>query len=98
MRRHFLLTFRTLCAVVLLGCTSSFSQEHFSWNPALSSSQRDTNIVFESPRGDLSPVKPSLYLDAWGLEILVSNNGFGLGGFYRHQYTNELFGTMTLAV
>jgi hypothetical protein len=36
--------------------------------------------------------------DAWGVDILLSNNGFGIAGFYRHQYSRDLFGTVTLGV
>jgi hypothetical protein len=30
--------------------------------------------------------------NALGLDLLVSNSGFGLGGFYRRQYTDDLYG------
>lgn len=32
------------------------------------------------------------YHNAWGLDILVSNDGFGLGTFYRREFTEDLFG------
>ncbi len=32
------------------------------------------------------------YLNAWGLDILISNDGFGLGTFYRRQFSENLFG------
>lgn len=31
-------------------------------------------------------------LNVWGLDILVSNDGFGLGTFYRRQFTDDLSG------
>ena len=31
-----------------------------------------------------------------GGDILLANNGFRVGGFYRHQYSEELFGTATI--
>jgi hypothetical protein len=51
----------------------------------------DTTIVF-------TPSNPTLIrlqsyrplVHAWGLDILMSNNGFGLGAFYRYEMTDEL--------
>jgi hypothetical protein len=61
-------------------------------------SMPDSNIVFTSPNKNLVTAQKTVsLLDAWGIDILISNNGFGLGGFLRHQYTEELYGTMTLA-
>jgi hypothetical protein len=58
----------------------------------------DSNIVFTSPNPNLvTPQKVVSLVDAWGVDILVSNNGFGLGGFLRHEYSEDLSGTMTLA-
>jgi hypothetical protein len=34
----------------------------------------------------------------WGLDILLSNNGFGLGAFYRREFTEDLSGFLTLSV
>lgn len=87
--------FASLCLMT----TISFSQNFFMRKPTFASTQPDTNIVFESPNKNFeTPQKNSSLHDAWGLDILISNNGFGLGGFYRHQYSNELYGTVTLAI
>ena len=60
--------------------------------------QPDSTIVFTSPEPESSdPIRTS-FDDAWGVDILLSNNGFGLAGFYRHQYSRELFGTVTLGI
>ncbi|MBI5474080.1 MAG: hypothetical protein HY961_17225 [Ignavibacteriae bacterium] len=32
------------------------------------------------------------YRNAWGLDVLVSNDGFGLGTFYRREFTEDLYG------
>ncbi len=34
----------------------------------------------------------------WGLDILLSNNGFGLGAFHRREFTQDLSGFLTLSV
>src|SRR3989304_2053044 len=86
-------------ASLLFASTVALSQDFFVGKSAFSIAPPDTDIVFESPNKNFAPAsKTSSLLDAWGLDILISNNGFGLGGFYRRQYTNELFGTVTFAI
>lgn len=65
---------------------------------ALFSQSSDSTIVFSSPNQDL--IKPILssFVDAWGVDILLSNNGFGLAGFYRHQYSRDISGTVTFGI
>jgi hypothetical protein len=36
--------------------------------------------------------------NALGLDLLVSNSGFGLGAFYRRQYTDDLYGFGTFSI
>ncbi|MCX6138197.1 MAG: hypothetical protein NTV54_11955 [Ignavibacteriales bacterium] len=59
----------------------------------------DTAMVFEPPQSKLA-ARPqvSAMVDAWGIDLLISGGGFGLGGFYRHQYSDDLYGTVSLAV
>jgi len=71
--------------------------------PALSLAQeypqRDSSIVF-------TPASPNLiqkttyepYRSAWGADLLMSNNGFGIGAFYRHEFSDVLAGFVQLAV
>jgi outer membrane protein W len=50
----------------------------------------DTSMVFTPSNPNLIHTQifhPSV--NAWGIDILFSNNGFGLGGFYRHEITDE---------
>jgi len=99
MKINFTASLGRSAAVLFIISTVSLSQDFYSARSAFSPAQYDTNIVFESPNKNFSSAShPSSLLNAWGLDILISNNGFGLGGFYRHQYTNELFGTVTFAV
>jgi hypothetical protein len=59
----------------------------------------DTTIVFEPSQPDL--IRQNAYynpLDAWGFDIMLSNNGFGAGGFYRHEFSEEFSGMITLAL
>jgi hypothetical protein len=55
----------------------------------------DTSIVFK-------PSSPLIqhtalfepFSDAWGGDILISTNGFGLGVFYRHEYSETISGVI----
>ncbi|HTS00302.1 MAG TPA: hypothetical protein VML00_11145 [Bacteroidota bacterium] len=38
------------------------------------------------------------YLNTWGVDILISTNGFGLGGFYRREFTPDVFGFVSFSV
>ncbi len=60
--------------------------------------QSDSTIIFTSPNPEIFAPKQSNLLDAWGVDILLSGNGFGLGGFYRREFTKELYGTVTFAI
>ena len=71
--------------------------------PALSQAQeyprRDSSMVF-------TPSNPNLiqktsyepFHNAWGVDIMLSNFGFGAGGFYRHEFSDLLSGFVQLAV
>ena len=59
----------------------------------------DTTIVFEPSMPDLIRENPyQSPPDAWGFDIMISNNGFGAGGFFRHEFSGELSGMLTLAM
>ncbi|MCI0707031.1 MAG: hypothetical protein L0Y80_06070 [Ignavibacteriae bacterium] len=59
----------------------------------------DTTIVFEPSSPDLiASTQYQPLRNAWGIDLMVSNNGFGLGGFWRHEYTDELSGFISLAL
>lgn len=58
--------------------------------PAQDFQVSDTTIIFKPSSPDLvraQSYKPLLH--AWGLDLLTSNNGFGLGTFYRYEMTDE---------
>lgn len=50
----------------------------------------DTVITFgtiqQAPKIQPVPVERT---NAWGIDLMVSTNGFGLGTFYRHEYSDE---------
>lgn len=70
----------------------------FILSGSLAAQQTDSTIVFATPNQELLiPVKSEMH-DAWGVDILLSNNGFGLAGFYRREFSRDLFGTITLGI
>lgn len=63
------------------------------------------SIVFSpSPTTDSSlvisdnPIEPPAYRNAWGIDVLVSNDGFGLGTFYRREFSEDLLGFGMLSI
>lgn len=59
----------------------------------------DTTIIFQPSRPDLIRVDDfDQRSSAWGFDIMLSNNGFGAGGFYRHEFSPVFSGILTLAI
>jgi len=54
-------------------------------------SQPDSTVVFTPINGQLiQTFQYRPYTSGWGLDLMLSNNGFGLGGFYRHELDEDL--------
>ncbi|MBW7887964.1 MAG: hypothetical protein H3C35_06340 [Bacteroidetes bacterium] len=60
--------------------------------------QSDSTIIFESPNPEILSTKIKSNNDAWGVDILLSNNGFGGAVFYRRTFSRDLSGTITLGL
>ncbi len=59
----------------------------------------DSVMVFTSPRPLLEDGDPNAQkLDAWGFDLLFSQNGFGFGGFYRREFSRDFFGFLHLGM
>jgi hypothetical protein len=58
----------------------------------------DSTIIFQSPRPLESKPDETELKNAWGVDIFVSDNGFGAGAFYRRQYTEDLFGFASFGI
>jgi len=50
--------------------------------------------------GKLADEKPNINFpnNSLGLDIMIGEGGFGLGGFYRYEYTNEITGFVDLSI
>ena len=70
----------------LLPVTSAVAQDpRRQWEPA---SPRDT--VVQAGNLPQDPTSPDRYPNIWSLDILLSNDGFGLGTSYRRSVTPDL--------
>lgn len=61
--------------------------------------QTDTTIIFQPASPEI--VQKSIYkpmLNAWGFDILISNNGFGVGMFYRREFSDDFAGFANFAI
>ena len=91
MRSRIGLVLRSLVTVLLIqtfGYAGGNTPKRLaSENPLFPSQTRSDSTVTT-----LENVEPPSYRNAWGLDILVSNDGFGLGTFYRRAFTEDLSG------
>ncbi|MEK9136189.1 MAG: hypothetical protein AAB393_03625 [Bacteroidota bacterium] len=62
-------------------------------------------MAFFSPLSDSSYISVAAadseqpaFRNAWGVDILISNGGFGLGAFYRREFNEEWFGFASLSI
>ena len=59
----------------------------------------DTLFIFQPARPLIdSVVSAANYEDAVGIDVLFSNSGFGLGGFYNRVFSNKLSGFINLGI
>jgi hypothetical protein len=86
---------RLLLAVVLVLAASLTAQTQTTrtgWEPTRAP---DTLVAGHEP---VDPTSPGLYPNIWSIDILISNDGFGLGGLYRRSFTPDLSGFISLSV
>jgi hypothetical protein len=60
---------------------------------------RDSTYVFTPSSPDL--IQKTTYeplRNAWGIDLLISNNGFGGGSFFRREFSDVLSGFITFAI
>jgi hypothetical protein len=82
-------------ALALLATASALAQTSAIPITRLNSPTLDLITIARSTptSGQVDTIDQSLNRrNALGLDLLVSNSGFGLGGFYRRQYTDDLYG------
>jgi hypothetical protein len=75
----------------------------FSVSAAQAFGENRPSLAFTVPSSDSSVSPPAIpetedFRNAWGVDILISNGGFGLGAFYRREFSEEWFGFASLSV
>ena len=84
-------TYRTILFLILAVCGTAAA---FAQSPAT-----DTTIIFTPSNPNLIQAQSYRPMTkAWGLDLLMSNNGFGLGFFYRSELSDELSLMLNFAV
>jgi hypothetical protein len=62
-------------------------------------SKSDSTMVFGSLKpSSIEQNESREFINSMGVNLLVSTNGFGMGGFYRHEYTDDLAGFIDLSI
>lgn len=85
--RHCLVS---VAALLVLMTGSAIAQTH---------PDKDSTIVFQPVDANLvSKTSYTPLLNAWGFNLLMSNNGFGAGFFLRHEYSDELAGFVDITI
>jgi hypothetical protein len=86
---------RLLLAVVMVivaTCAASTQTTHTGWEPTKAP---DTLRAGQEP---IDPTAPGRYPNIWSIDVLISNDGFGLGGLYRRSFTPDVSGFISLSV
>jgi hypothetical protein len=79
--------------LLLIATTVTYAQtKRTGWEPA---PPPDTLRSGVEPT---DPTSPDRFPNVWSLDILISNDGFGLGGFYRRSFTEDLSGFIGLSI
>jgi hypothetical protein len=58
----------------------------------------DSTIIFGTVEPSPATVEGGKLYNSLGVDIMVSTNGFGLGTFYRHEYSDELSGFVDFSI
>lgn len=65
---------------------------------------KNTNYIFQFDTSSKSvplpdaEAEPSKYRNVWGMDILISDGGFGLGTFYRREFSQDVFGFVSFSI
>jgi hypothetical protein len=85
MRRH--QSSLLILAVLLLAAGVTVSAQSRSYPGQPDSTARGTTTYDQGE-----------YLNTWGVDIMISTNGFGLGTFYRREFSPDVFGFVNFSV
>lgn len=92
MKRRIVYTLPVLWCLLLVTAVVTQAQYRTGWDPT---PPPDTTRAGVEPA---DPTSPDRFPNLWSLDIMISNDGFGLGGFYRRSFTHDLSGFISLSV
>jgi hypothetical protein len=83
---------QTILALFLISilCADAFTQSQTATDTTIIFTPSDPNLIHSQ---NYRPM-----VRAWGLDLLMSNNGFGLGTFYRYELTDDFSLSMNFAI
>jgi hypothetical protein len=58
----------------------------------------DSSMVFGFPSRPAPDSPHTTPLNAWGVGLMISTNGFGMGTFFRHEYSDDFSGFIDFSV
>jgi hypothetical protein len=86
----------TMAMLFPLGTAHAQSSLLFRSGPAAGVQKADTTAAHN--QAPATPPDQEPYNNVWGLDVLISNDGFGLGTFYRRLFTPDLSGFVALSI
>jgi hypothetical protein len=80
-------------SIILSSCSILLAQD------TTSTHKQDTTIIFGTiPNPEPQQRQADSFANSCGVDVLVSTNGFGLGTFYKHKYTDDLSGFIDFSI
>lgn len=80
----------------IIACNALYSQDKGEPEPKFNP---DTTFIFYSPRPLINPNQsPDAFKNAWGIDLLFSESGFGMGAFYQKTLAKDYFGFLSLYI
>jgi hypothetical protein len=79
-----------ICSV----CAAPLFAQNNAKNP-----DKDSTIIFgELGKPVLDQTSSNKLTSSWGVDLLISTNGFGVGTFYRHEYSDDFSGYIDFSI
>jgi len=66
--------------------------------PSATTGSTPSFSLHDTSNGAAITSEPQTLRNAWGIDILISNGGFGLGTFYRREFNDEWFGFASFSI
>lgn len=92
-RRHRGLSVALLGIVITAASVTTAQRARTGWEPNV-----PPDSVISAGLEPVDPTSPDRFPNVWSVDIMISNDGFGFGGFYRRSYTPDISGFISLTV